>query len=88
MSERSTHGYASVIVLLSAVSHYPNSHKRAPPSTGFSGKWSPEGNCTLRRLGEWEKQCVCVCVRDPEWERNNKRQKEGGKKRERQKEHV
>lgn len=54
MAERSSseRGYASVIVLLSAVSHYPNSHKRAPPSTGSSGKWSPEANCTLRRLRE------------------------------------
>lgn len=70
---------ASVIVLLSAVSHYPNSHKRAPPSTGSSGKWSPEAKCTLRRLGErnteWEKK-----KRHWEWERTQRRKRaKGGK---------
>ncbi len=68
MAERDVYGYASVIVLLSAVSHYPNSHKRAPPSTGSSGKWSPEANCTLRRQREGERnsECMHVCVCDPE----------------------
>lgn len=36
--------------------------------TGSSGKWSPEGNCTLRRLREKHGECahVCVCVRERE----------------------
>ena len=81
-------GFASVIVLLSAVSHYPNSHKRAPPSTGSSGKWSPEAKCTLRRLRERNSECmhvcVCVCViqseKDIEREREREGEREGGRK--------
>lgn len=88
MAERGVYGYASVIVLLSAVSHYPNSHKRAPPFTGSSGKWSPEANCTLRRLRERETVSVrmCVCV----WSRVRKTQQEKERHREGEgaKEHV
>lgn len=77
-TELNAYGYVSVIVLLSAVSHYPNSHKRAPPSTGFSGKWSPRAICTLRRLGETVSVCVCLCVyviqSDKETERERKRE--------------
>lgn len=40
-AHRGTHAHASVIVLLSAVSHYPNSHKRGPSFLWLQWKVEP-----------------------------------------------